>query len=66
MHYYISSKEDLIYQISKTALENVRACVESALAQVSGAEERLYTFIASHVAGLFRNVRTGPRPRARD
>jgi AcrR family transcriptional regulator len=55
LYYYISSKDDLIYQISKTAMENVRACVESALAQVSGAEERLYTFIASHVAGLLQH-----------
>jgi AcrR family transcriptional regulator len=55
LYYYISSKEDLIYQISKTAMEHVRACVDSALAQVSGPEERLYAFITSHVAGLLQH-----------
>jgi AcrR family transcriptional regulator len=55
LYYYISSKEDLIYQISKTATEHVTSCVESALAQVSGPEERLYAFITSHVAGLLQH-----------
>ena len=55
LYYYISSKEDLIYQISKTALEHVTACVETALTQVSGPEERLYAFITSHVAGLLQH-----------
>jgi AcrR family transcriptional regulator len=55
LYYYISSKEDLIYQISKTALEHVTACVEMALTQVSGPEERLYAFITSHVAGLLQH-----------
>jgi TetR/AcrR family transcriptional regulator, cholesterol catabolism regulator len=55
LYYYISSKEDLIYQISKSAMEHVTACVETALAQVSGPEERLYAFITSHVAGLLQH-----------
>jgi AcrR family transcriptional regulator len=55
LYYYISSKEDLIYQISKTAMEHVTACVTAALAQVSGPEERLYAFITSHVAGLLQH-----------
>jgi AcrR family transcriptional regulator len=55
LYYYISSKEDLIYQISKTAMEHVTACVNAALAQVSGPEERLFAFIASHVAGLLQH-----------
>jgi AcrR family transcriptional regulator len=55
LYYYISSKEDLIYQISKTATEHVTSCVDSALAQVSGPEERLYAFITSHVAGLLQH-----------
>jgi AcrR family transcriptional regulator len=55
LYYYISSKEDLIYQISKTAAEHVTSCVDSALAQVSGPEERLYAFITSHVAGLLQH-----------
>ena len=52
LYYYISSKEDLIYQISKSAHEHLTANVQTALAQVSGPEERLYTFIISHVASL--------------
>jgi TetR/AcrR family transcriptional regulator, cholesterol catabolism regulator len=55
LYYYISSKEDLIYQISKAAMEHVSACVSAALAQVSSPEERLYAFIASHVAGLLQH-----------
>jgi len=55
LYYYISSKEDLIYQISKTAMQHVTACVNAALAQVSGPEERLFAFIASHVAGLLQH-----------
>jgi AcrR family transcriptional regulator len=55
LYYYISSKEDLIYQISKTAMEHVTSCVTTALAQVSGPEERLYAFITSHVAGLLQH-----------
>jgi TetR/AcrR family transcriptional regulator, cholesterol catabolism regulator len=55
LYYYISSKEDLIYQISKTAMEHVKACVTAALAQVSGPEARLYAFIISHVAGLLQH-----------
>jgi AcrR family transcriptional regulator len=55
LYYYISSKEDLIYQISKAAIEHVTACVESALMQVTGPEERLYAFIISHVAGLLQH-----------
>jgi AcrR family transcriptional regulator len=55
LYYYISSKEDLIYQISKTAMEHVTSCVKAALGQVSGPEERLYAFITSHVAGLLQH-----------
>jgi TetR/AcrR family transcriptional regulator, cholesterol catabolism regulator len=55
LYYYISSKEDLIYQISKAAMEHVTACVEAALMQVTGPEERLYAFITSHVAGLLQH-----------
>jgi AcrR family transcriptional regulator len=55
LYYYISSKEDLIYQISKTAMEHVTSCVKVALGQVSGPEERLYAFITSHVAGLLQH-----------
>jgi TetR/AcrR family transcriptional regulator, cholesterol catabolism regulator len=55
LYYYISSKEDLIYQISKTSIEHVSACVKTALEQVSGPEQRLYAFITSHVVGLLQH-----------
>jgi AcrR family transcriptional regulator len=55
LYYYLSSKEDLIYQVSKAAIEHVTACVEAALLQVTGPEERLYAFITSHVAGLLQH-----------
>ncbi|HXE07493.1 MAG TPA: TetR family transcriptional regulator [Acidobacteriaceae bacterium] len=55
LYYYISSKEDLIYQISKSAMEHLSANVQAALAQVSGAEHRLYAFILSHVASLLQH-----------
>jgi AcrR family transcriptional regulator len=55
LYYYISSKEDLIYQISKAAMEHLSASVEAALQQVMGPEERLYAFITSHVVGLLQH-----------
>jgi AcrR family transcriptional regulator len=55
LYYYISSKEDLIFKISQSAHEHLTACVNAALAQVKGPEERLYTFITAHVAGLLQH-----------
>lgn len=55
LYYYISSKEDLIYQISKSAMEHVSASVSAALAQVSGPEQRLYAFITSHVVSMLKH-----------
>ena len=55
LYYYISSKEDLIYQISKSAMEHVNASVSAALAQVSGPEQRLYAFITSHVVSMLKH-----------
>jgi AcrR family transcriptional regulator len=55
LYYYISSKEDLIYQISKSAMEHLSTNVQAALAQVSGPEERLYAFILSHVVNLLQH-----------
>jgi TetR/AcrR family transcriptional regulator, cholesterol catabolism regulator len=55
LYYYIASKEDLIYQISKSAYEHLSACVDAALAQVTSPEERLYAFITSHVVSLLQH-----------
>jgi len=55
LYYYISSKEDLIYEISKSAMEHLSANVQAALSQVSSPEERLYAFILSHVVSLLQH-----------
>ncbi|HWB31640.1 MAG TPA: TetR family transcriptional regulator [Acidobacteriaceae bacterium] len=55
LYYYISSKEDLIYQISKSAMEHLSANVQAALAQVSGPEERFYAFVLTHVVSLLQH-----------
>lgn len=52
LYYYISSKEDLIYKISKYSIEHVSESVTTALAQVSGPEHKLYAFITSHVVAM--------------
>ena len=55
IYYYISSKEDLIYEISKAAIEHVSASVKWALGQVTGPAERLYAFITAHVVSLLQH-----------
>lgn len=55
LYYYISTKEDLIYEISRAALEHVSTSVKWALTQVSGTEERLYAFITAHVVSLLQH-----------
>jgi AcrR family transcriptional regulator len=55
IYYYISSKEDLIYEISKAAIEHVRASVNWALSQVTNPAERLYAFITAHVVSLLQH-----------
>jgi AcrR family transcriptional regulator len=52
LYYYISSKEDLIYKISKCSIQHVSESVNTALAQVSGPEHKLYAFITSHVVAM--------------
>jgi AcrR family transcriptional regulator len=55
IYYYISSKEDLIYEISKAAIEHVKASVNWALSQVTNPAERLYASITAHVASLLQH-----------
>jgi AcrR family transcriptional regulator len=55
LYYYISSKEDLIYQISKSALEHLSSNVQAALSGISDPEHRLYVFILSHVVYLLQH-----------
>lgn len=55
LYYYISSKEDLIYQISKTAHQHLSESVHAALEKVEAPEERLYAFILAHVVSLLQH-----------
>lgn len=55
LYYYITSKEDLLYEITKTAIGHVTASVKWALNQVSGPEQRLYAFITAHVVSLLQH-----------
>ena len=55
LYYYISSKEDLLYEISKAALGHVSTNVEWALQQVSLPQDRLYALITAHVISLLQH-----------
>lgn len=55
LYYYISRKEDLIYEITKAAIGHVNASVNWALGQVTGPAERLYAFITAHVVSLLQH-----------
>jgi TetR/AcrR family transcriptional regulator, cholesterol catabolism regulator len=55
LYYYISTKEDLLYQISRAALEHVSAGVKAALKQVSSPVDRVHALITSHVVSLLQH-----------
>jgi len=55
LYYYISTKEDLIYEISKAALGHMNSSVQWAMSQVSGVQDRLYAFITAHVVSLLQH-----------
>ena len=55
LYYYIKSKEDLLYEISKAAIGHISACVKDALTQVNTPAERLYAFIVAHVSSLLEH-----------
>jgi AcrR family transcriptional regulator len=52
LYYYIATKEDLLYQISRAALEHISAGVKGALEQVSRPADRVHALITSHVVSL--------------
>ena len=55
VYHYISSKEDLLYEISKAALEHINTNVKWALQQVSLPQDRLYALITAHVISLLQH-----------
>lgn len=55
LYYHISGKEDLLYRISRRALEAVEQHVGAALKNNNDARSRLNAFIHGHLQGLFEN-----------
>jgi AcrR family transcriptional regulator len=55
LYYYISSKDDLCYQIIRSAHEHMLSSVKNALQGVTGAEARLLCFIMAHVTALLEH-----------
>jgi AcrR family transcriptional regulator len=55
LYYHISGKEDVLYRISRLALEAVEQHVGTALKNNKDARTRLNAFIRGHLQGLFEN-----------
>jgi hypothetical protein len=55
LYYYISTKKNLLYQISRASLEHVSAGVKGALEQVSWPVDRVHALITSHVVSLLQH-----------
>jgi TetR/AcrR family transcriptional regulator, cholesterol catabolism regulator len=55
LYYYMSGKEDLIYQISRASLEYIAIGVTAVLAEVSTPIDRIHALIMAHVVCLLRH-----------
>lgn len=55
LYYYITSKDDLCYQIIRSAHEHMLISTKNALEGVTGAEARLLRFIVAHVTALLEH-----------
>jgi AcrR family transcriptional regulator len=55
LYYYTASKDDLCYQIIRSAHEHMLLSIRSALDGVQGGQERLLRFIVAHVAALLEH-----------
>jgi AcrR family transcriptional regulator len=55
LYHYVTGKEDLIYQISKAALDHIQSGMEIALEGVSDPLERVHVFITTHVVCLLQH-----------
>jgi len=56
LYYHISSKEDLLYLICRSSLEQIRHDVETAIQEVEDPLERQCALISSHIEGLLRGA----------
>jgi len=55
LYYHIESKEDLLYDISKSSLEQIRSDVEAAVRSVSDPLEKTRTLIRTHIVSMLRD-----------
>jgi AcrR family transcriptional regulator len=55
LYYHIATKEDLLYTIARTSLEQIRADVESALASEPDPQARMRVLIRAHIESLLRD-----------
>jgi DNA-binding GntR family transcriptional regulator/AcrR family transcriptional regulator len=55
LYYHISGKEELLYRISRLALEAVERQVGAALPSPGNPRDRLNSFLRGHLQGLFEN-----------
>ena len=55
LYYHMSSKEELLYRISRLSLDAMERRIEAALKSRGNARHRLDAFIRGHLHGLFEN-----------
>jgi TetR/AcrR family transcriptional regulator, cholesterol catabolism regulator len=55
LYYHISSKEDLLYLICQSSLEQIRHDVETAIQEVNDPLDRQRALISSHIESLLRD-----------
>jgi AcrR family transcriptional regulator len=56
LYYHISSKEDLLYLICRSSLEQIRHDVKNAIREVEDPLDRQRALISSHIESLFRDA----------
>jgi AcrR family transcriptional regulator len=55
LYYHIEGKEDLLYLICKSSLEQIRKDVEAALDKIADPLERIRTLILAHIESMLRD-----------
>ena len=55
LYYHIGSKEELLYAVCKSSLEQIRSDVDAALAEKRDPLERIRTLICAHVESMLRD-----------
>jgi|SRR5579871_118659 len=55
LYYHIESKEDLLFTICQSSLEQIRRDVETAIGGVAGPFERIRTLVRAHVESMLRD-----------